>query len=73
MLEGLEPPTRIGACKVRTLMQSLEPKDQVILKEAIDNPDWPTLTLAEALTKRGLLISESPLRKHRARRCTCNA
>jgi hypothetical protein len=73
MLEGLEPPTKIGACKVRTLMQSLEPKDQVILKEAIDNPDWPTLTLAEALTKRGLLISESPLRKHRARRCTCNA
>jgi hypothetical protein len=73
MLEGLEPPKRVKACKVRTLLESLEPKDQEILKEAVASLDWPTVTLAEALTKRGLLISESPLRKHRAKRCTCNA
>jgi hypothetical protein len=73
MLEGLTPPVKIGACKVRTLMESLEPKDQEILKQAIANSDWPSLTLAEELTKRGLLISESPLRKHRAKRCSCHA
>jgi len=73
MLEGLTPPVKIGACKVRTLMESLEPKDQEILKKAIANADWPSLTLAEELTKRGLLISESPLRKHRAKRCSCHA
>jgi hypothetical protein len=73
MLEGLQPPVKIGACKVRTLMNALEPKDQEILKQAIANADWPSLTLAEELTKRGLLISESPLRKHRAKRCSCHA
>ena len=73
MLEGLTPPVRLGPCKVRALLESLEPKDQEILKEAVASPDWPTVTLSEALTKRGLIISESPLRKHRAKRCTCNA
>jgi hypothetical protein len=73
MLEGLQPPNRLPACKVRTILESLEPKDQEILIKAIADSEWPTVTLAEQLTKRGLIISESPLRKHRAKRCSCNA
>jgi hypothetical protein len=73
MLEGLTPPNRLPACKVRTILESLEPKDQEILKAAIASADWPTVTLAESLTKRGLIISESPLRKHRVKRCSCHA
>jgi hypothetical protein len=73
MLEGLTPPNRLPACKVRTILESLDAKDQEILKEAIASSDWPTVTLAESLTKRGLIISESPLRKHRVKRCSCHA
>ena len=32
MLEGLQPPKKIPACKVRTVLESLEPKDKEILK-----------------------------------------
>ena len=73
MLEDLQPPNRLPSCKVRTILTSLEPKDQQILKSAIDDPDWSTVSLAEQLTKRGLIVSESPLRKHRAKRCSCHA
>jgi hypothetical protein len=34
MLEGLTPPTRLASCKVRDLLETLEPKDQEILKTA---------------------------------------
>ena len=41
MLEGLTPPKKQPACKVRTVIESLETKDQEILKEALANPEWP--------------------------------
>jgi hypothetical protein len=72
MLEGLEPPTKLGACKVREILETLEAKDQAILKAALIDPHWPTLTLAHSLNSRGIQISEHPLRKHRAGRCSCN-
>jgi transposase len=73
MLEGLTPPKKIRPCKVRETIESLEPKDQEILKSAIADPAWQTLTLANSLKERGVSISESPLRSHRAGRCSCNA
>lgn len=71
MLEGLTPPKRIQACKVRTVLESLDAKDQEILKNALANPDWPHSTLAHELNKRGLKISEQPVRTHRLGRCSC--
>jgi hypothetical protein len=71
MLEGLTPPVKIGSCRIRTITQSLEPKDQEILKEAIANPDWNHSALAQELTNRGLNVSDQALRIHRLGRCTC--
>ena len=71
MLEGLTPPKKQPACKVRTVIESLEPKDSQILKEALANPDWPHSTLAHELNKRGVKISEQPIRTHRLGRCSC--
>jgi hypothetical protein len=71
MLEGLTPPVKIGACRVRTIYESLEPKDQVMLKEALANPNWTHSGLALELTNRGLSISDQALRTHRLGRCTC--
>jgi transposase len=73
MLEGLTPPKKARPCKVRETIEALEPKDQEILKAAITDPAWQTLTLANSLKERGISISESPLRNHRAGRCSCNA
>jgi hypothetical protein len=71
MLEGLTPPVKIGACRVRTIYESLEPKDQAMLKEALANANWTHSGLALELTNRGLSISDQALRTHRLGRCTC--
>jgi hypothetical protein len=72
MLEGLRPPERITPCAVRKLREGLTETDLVIFDAALAQPDaWPAKTLADALTGRGLLISEKPIRKHRNRICSC--
>jgi transposase len=71
MLEGMTPPSKLSPCKVRELLETLEPKDQEILKAALINPAWGHLTLTNSLKDRGIAISESPVRKHRLGRCSC--
>ena len=73
MLEGLQPPKKIPACKVRSVMNALNDKDKELLKAALDNPDWGHQTLAVELNNLGILISEHPIRKHRIGRCSCDA
>jgi hypothetical protein len=72
MLEGLRPPERITPCAVRKLREGLTETDLGIFDAAILSvEDWPAKTLADALTERGLLIGEKPIRKHRNSICSC--
>jgi hypothetical protein len=71
MLEGLTPPSKVLPCKVRELLETLDPKDQEILKAALIDPAWAHLTLTNSLKDRGIAISETPIRKHRLGRCSC--
>jgi hypothetical protein len=71
MLEGLEPPKKTPACKVRSVLESLEPKDREILKKALTDAEWPHSTLTHELNRRGIRISEQPVRTHRIGRCSC--
>ena len=72
MLENLKPPTRIISCKVRTLMNELDPADAAILEAAVmDSGKWKIKTLCDELRKTGLVISERPITTHRARACSC--
>ena len=71
MLEGMEPQARKLSCKVRTVLESLDAKDQVILVNAISNEAWGAGQLARELTARGILISEKPILAHRRKACSC--
>jgi hypothetical protein len=71
MLEGLEPPKKTPACKVRSVLESLEAKDREILKKALADAEWPHSTLTHELNRRGITISEQPVRTHRIGRCSC--
>jgi hypothetical protein len=71
MLEGLEPQARKSSCKVRTILESLDSKDQSILVDALANEDWTAASLARELTTRGLAISEKPIMNHKRKRCSC--
>ena len=72
MLEDLTPPVKRTPCKVRTILEQLDEKDQSILLAALaDDEAWSGNSLARALSQRGLVITEKPIRKHRNRECSC--
>ena len=72
MLEDLMPPVRVTPCKVRTIMEQLDEGDREILVKALaDHEAWSGNGLARALSQRGLVITEKPIRKHRNRECSC--
>jgi hypothetical protein len=71
MLEGMEPQARKSSCKVRTISESLDPKDQAILVAAMANEDWTAGALSRELTARGIAISEKPIMAHKRKRCSC--
>jgi hypothetical protein len=71
MLEGMTPPKKVLACKVRFVLDSLEPKDQELLKKALADPQWRHTRLTYELNKRGIDISENPVRRHRLGMCSC--
>jgi hypothetical protein len=71
MLEGLTPKKKKFPCKVREILESLEKADQEILKQALIDPAWGDRALEIALNERGIQISDTPIRKHRAGRCSC--
>lgn len=71
MLENLTPPQRITPCRVREILSSLDKKDQDILVAALADPNWGDKTLARALSERGIKISDTPIRNHRSKGCSC--
>ena len=71
MLEGMEPQARKSSCKVRTILESLDAKDQEILLNAVANESWTSNALARELTSRGLIISDKPIMVHRRKECSC--
>lgn len=71
MLEGLALPKRKYPCRVRNVAEELDAKDKNILLDAVDNPEWPYVTLETALGKLGVTISQSSIKKHRTKVCSC--
>ena len=73
MLEGLKPAkSNVYRCKVATNLKELETADSEILAAAIsDDKTWPAQTLATELRKRGVVISDLTIGRHRKKVCAC--
>ena len=72
MLEDMMPPVRRTSCKVRTILEELNDSDRAILEKALAEHDvWSGNALGRALSQRGFVITEKPIRKHRNRECSC--
>jgi hypothetical protein len=71
MLEGLKPPVRQYPCRVRDLSLELDEKDGKILIESVNNPEWPYISLEKALAELGVTVSQSSIKKHRTKICSC--
>ena len=73
MLEGLQPENnRAYYCKVETLRNELDPKDFAILETALaDDKLWSANGLSKALRKRGVVLADTTIGKHRNKQCWC--
>jgi hypothetical protein len=71
MLEGMTPPKKAYSCKVRNLAAEMSKEDAIIFIKAVNDPNWPIMTLVSALRARGVDISPSPITNHRKRMCSC--
>jgi hypothetical protein len=71
MLEDLRQPDRVYPCKVRTVAETLDAKDQEILLKAVNNHEWSFKGLYSELRKRGLIIADGAIAKHRRQQCSC--
>jgi hypothetical protein len=71
MLEDLKLPVKISSCRVRTLKDEMADKDALILEQAVMNPEWPCKTLQNELLKRDIKLSDTSIKHHREKRCSC--
>lgn len=71
MLEDLKPPTRQFTCKVKTIADGLDAKDKEILLAAVDSEEWAYKTLSNELGKRGLVLTDTTIKSHRVKACSC--
>ena len=71
MLEDLKPPGRHFTCKVQTVAEELDAKDSQILIEAVNSDKWSFKTLSNELAKRGIVIVDTTIAKHRRKQCSC--
>ena len=73
MLEGMKPAkSNVYRCKVATNLKELDTADSEILANALtDDQTWPAQTLATELRKRGVVISDLTIGRHRKQICAC--
>jgi hypothetical protein len=67
-----QPPTKIWPCRVRTLYNEFEKKDQAIFEAAIQDLNWKASTLSKALAVKGVIIAGSAITRHRQKECSCS-
>jgi hypothetical protein len=71
LLDDLKPEPRSYPCKVRTICETLDMDDAVILNSAVMDTKWSILGLTTALGQKGILLAPSVVKKHRDKACSC--
>lgn len=72
MLEDLQPPVKGYTCRIRTVKNELDKKDQEIIDAALADVDkWPAKTLSNALSAKGLKVTDNSITRHRKGLCSC--
>jgi hypothetical protein len=72
ILDGLTPLKDIDPCRVGKLILELEPSDQQILIQALEDERWTARALGLALNARGITISKDTLQTHMKKTCRCS-
>lgn len=74
------PPRKADPCKIGRILAGLDPKHRKLVEAALDSPQpvlhqnadgWSDQAIAEGLTDEHHPVSDSTVRHHRRRACTC--
>lgn len=72
LLDNMEPALKRYPCKVRTILESLDVKDETILRAALlDQQNWSANGLSKALNQRGINVADVSITRHREGSCSC--
>ena len=71
MLQGLQPPVKEALCPLMKRIADLEKKDAEAVLSYLADERWTSGALAAALSENGFVISDTPIWRHRAKRCAC--
>lgn len=68
-----ETPSKERACRVRSLLLEMDPKDRSDVEGVLALPPEaaPHLAIQRALKRRGLSVSTSVISRHRRGECSC--
>lgn len=73
LLDDLTPTRRNFSCRIKEAADNLSKDDAERLYEAVGNiTGWTAKGLARELGKRGLLISDHSINRHRRGECSCS-
>ena len=72
LLDNLEPPKKNRSCKIRTVKNELDKKDQEALDSYLaDLERWPAKSLSNALSSKGIIVTDNTITRHRKGICSC--
>jgi hypothetical protein len=71
MLQNLQPPVKELLCPLIKRVADLDKKDAEAVLGYIADERWTNSALSIALSENGFAVSETPLWRHRAKRCAC--
>lgn len=70
-LTGLQPPVKEALCPLMRRIADLDKKDAEAVLGYLADERWTSGALASALSENGFTISDTPIWRHRAKRCSC--
>lgn len=72
MLENLDQHIQRAHCKIQRINAELTAEDVALLTQYLGDEDkWSHYHLTKALNKAGITLSETVIRRHRAKECAC--
>lgn len=71
MLQGLQPPMKEALCPLMRRIAELDKKDAEAVLGYLEDERWTANSLATALSENGFAVSDTPIWRHRSKRCAC--
>lgn len=70
-LTNLQPPVKEMLCPLMKRIAELDKKDAEAVLGYLADERWTSNALSIALSENGFVVSDTPIWRHRSKRCAC--